>query len=102
MLSMKQGKSIIWRNWSESVHCQPENYVKPENLLELMQVVEASRKQNKSIRIVGSGHSFTPLVATSEVLISIDCLTGIDHIDYDENLVTVWAGTNLKDLGEQL
>lgn len=55
-----------------------------------------------SIRVVGAGHSFTPLVATSHVLISLDQLTGINTIDHESKLATVWAGTRLKDLGPEL
>lgn len=102
MLSVKGGKPIKWNNWSQSVHCQPEYFVEPNNLLELMTIVKNCRKQKKTIRVVGSGHSFTPLVATSEVLLSIDKLSGIDCIDHENNYVTVWAGTKLSDLGNQL
>src|SRR5690625_6793474 len=35
-------------------------------------------------------------------MVSIHHLSGIDHIDRNEHQVTVWGGSNLKELGEQL
>ena len=32
----------------------------------------ACAKERKKIRVVGSGHSFTPLVQTEEILVSLD------------------------------
>lgn len=102
MLSIKKRKTVVWKNWSESVHCQPENYYEPASLRELIAIVEKSYEQGKTIRVVGAGHSFTPLVATSELLVSINKLSGIDSVDSDNNEVTVWGGTRLKELGELL
>lgn len=102
MLSIRKRKQIRWKNWSESIYCEPENYFRPKNLTELIEIVEKCHQRNKTIRVVGAGHSFTPLVATSEVLVSIDELSGIDKIDRDNNLITVWGGSKLKELGEQL
>lgn len=102
MFSVKERQALRWRNWSESVYCEPENYVEPKNLSELQAVVRQAYDENRTIRVVGAGHSFTPLVATSDTLLSIRHLVGIDSIDEENNYVTVWGGSNLKELGEQL
>src|SRR5699024_1164464 len=47
-------------------------------------------------------HSFTPLVATGDILVSLEHFQGIDSIDRENDYVTVWGGSNLKVLGEQL
>jgi len=101
MLSVDK-ENIHWKNWSESVHCQPEKFLKPQNLEELINLVKMCNEDNRKIRVVGSGHSFTPLSATTELLVSIENLTGIDHVDAKNEIVTVWAGTILKKLGELL
>lgn len=100
MFSLKRNKP--WKNWSESVVVEPKYYYEPQNLEKLVQIVEQCSSRHLSMRVVGAGHSFTPLVATSQVLISLDRLSGIDSIDQERNLATVWAGTKLKDLGPQL
>jgi FAD-linked oxidoreductase len=55
--------------------------------------------------VVGSGHSFTPLVQTNDIQISLDNLQGIEQIDADREqggTVTVLGGTKLKKLGDEL
>src|SRR5690625_4741186 len=101
MLSVKE-KQLTWKNWSESVVARPKKIVKPKSLDELVTFVKSCVKQHITIRVVGAGHSFTPLVATSEALVSLDHLSGIEHVNYDEQLVTLWAGTRLKDAGPML
>jgi len=54
------------------------------------------------VRVAGSGHSFTPLVQTNDVLLSLEHIQGIEEIDYERSTVTVLAGTRLKTLGEDL
>ena len=93
---------MIWKNWSESVHCEPEQYVEPENISQLQTIVRQANQARRNIRVVGAGHSFTPLVATSEIMVSLRHLVGIDSIDRNSHYVTVWGGTNLKELGKQL
>ncbi len=62
----------------------------------------ACTKKGRKIRVVGSGHSFTPLVKTEEVLVSLDELKGIVNIDAEKMVAEVWAGTKLYDLGKLL
>lgn len=102
MFSIKEKKRMSWNNWSLSVHCEPEKLLFPKNLSDLRAIVKKCHTNHKKIRVVGAGHSFTPLAATSEILISIDALAGIDKIDREKNIVTVWGGSRLKDLGPQL
>lgn len=99
MLSVK---GALWHNWSKSVYCRAATYAEPRTLEELAKIVRNGMQNGKSIRVVGAGHSFTPLVATSDLLVSIRHLTGIAAINHKQHLVTAWAGTDLKTLGEQL
>src|SRR5690625_2892880 len=92
----------MWSNWSSSVVAHPKQIFYPKHLDELVRFVEQCAEQQLSIRVVGAGHSFTPLVATSEMLVSLDYLSGIDYVDDERQLVTVWAGTRLRDAGPLL
>src|SRR5690625_7833931 len=85
MLSIETNNEI-WKNWSASVICETERFLRPKKLSELVQIVKEHHKQNRKIRVVGSGHSFTPLVATDETLISIEHLAGIDHVDKENDI----------------
>lgn len=59
-------------------------------------------KNDKKIRVIGAGHSFTPLAVTNSILLSLEHFSGIDKIDYENKRVSVWAGTTLLELGKLL
>ncbi|KMQ05368.1 D-arabinono-1,4-lactone oxidase [Bacillus cereus] len=99
MLSIKGKK---WRNWTGNVEGTPHYTMYPESIQDVVEVVDLARKKGKKIRVVGSGHSFTPLVQTEEVLVSLDKLKGIVNIDAEKMVAEVWAGTKLHDLGKLL
>ena len=65
-------------------------------------LVKQCQETGQSIRIVGSGHSFTPLIETNDLLLSLDNLQGIISVDQEAMQVTIWAGTKIKALGDLL
>ncbi len=91
-----------WRNWSGSVQCKPQQVAKPASIDALVQIIKTCSSDNRHVRVVGSGHSFTPLVQTNDVLMSLEHIQGIEEIDTEHSTVTVLAGTPLKTLGEAL
>ncbi len=99
---MKTSQAKLWRNWSGSVQCEPQQIIKPASIDVLIQLVKACCEENRHVRIVGAGHSFTPLVQTNDVLISLENIQGIEEVDTERGVVTVLAGTPLKTLGEAL
>ncbi|MEB9504028.1 D-arabinono-1,4-lactone oxidase [Bacillus anthracis] len=99
MLSIKGQK---WRNWTGNVEGTPHYTMYPESIQDVVEVIELARKEGKKIRVVGSGHSFTPLVQTEEILVSLDELKGIVNVDAEKMVAEVWAGTKLHELGKLL
>jgi FAD-linked oxidoreductase len=91
-----------WHNWSGSVQCKPQQVAKPASIDTLIQIIKACSRDNRHVRVAGSGHSFTPLVQTNDVLISLEQMQGIEEIDTEHSTVTVLAGTTLKTLGQAL
>ncbi|GCE45635.1 sugar-1,4-lactone oxidase-like protein/FAD-linked oxidoreductase [Thermosporothrix hazakensis] len=91
-----------WSNWSGSVRCSPKQVLRPESISQLVQMVKEHAAEGRCMRVVGTGHSFTPLVQTDDILISLDGLQGIEQVDRERGTVTVLAGTKLKRLGEAL
>lgn len=102
MFSIKANGKRSIKNWSESVIIEPKHYLEPKNIAELKEIVRYCSTKNLSLRVMGAGHSFTPLIATSEVLVSLDKKVGVDFIDQENKLARIWAGTRLKDLGPEL
>lgn len=94
------GKRVLpWSNWSGNQHCQPSERVLPRNEEELINNI---RNSNNSIRMLGSGHSFSGLVPTDQTLLSLARLRGIENVDSSTQQVDVWGGTRLSQLGKEL
>jgi L-gulonolactone oxidase len=74
----------------------------PTSVAEVCALVRRAAAANEPIRAIGAGHSFTPLVETSGILVSLDRLCGIERIDEEAREATVFAGTRLFDLGPAL
>ncbi|MBE2224605.1 MAG: FAD-binding protein [Anaerolineae bacterium] len=101
---------LTWTNWSGGVQSWPEQIVTPGSLDEIIEVVKMAAStgsahgaaQQKQIRLVAAGHSFTPVAQTDSIMMSLDNYQGIEAIDKEAGLVTVKAGTRLYQLGATL
>lgn len=91
-----------WENWSGSVVCDPQVIEAPSTQDEIIEIVKRATEAGKNIRVVGSGHSFTPLVQTNEILMTLDNYQGLLHVDKEAAQVTIKAGTKIKRLSEIL
>jgi FAD-linked oxidoreductase len=92
-------KRLPWRNWSGSQHCLPESRVAPANIEELKSLIEST---TGTLRPVGAGHSFTPLVPTDGTIVSLARMSGLIDHDAEKLQATVWAGSRLGDIGQPL
>ena len=68
----------------------------PTSEAEIAALVHAATRQGKHVRCAGSGHSFTPVVATSGLLLSLQDYQGIVDVDEARKRVTVKAGTKIN------
>ncbi|MEH7402662.1 D-arabinono-1,4-lactone oxidase [Gottfriedia acidiceleris] len=95
-------KSMLWKNWSGSVKFKPIQVLYPSSIDEVVNLVKKANSENKKIRVVGSSHSFTPLISTNDYLMSLDNLNGVISINKEEQIAEVWAGTKLEQFGNEL
>jgi FAD-linked oxidoreductase len=91
-----------WSNWSGSVKASPLQFVKPRSIDELAGLIKKYGRDNRHVRVVGAGHSFTPIAQSNDVLMSLDEMQGLESIDTNKGIATVLGGTKLKYLGEAL
>ena len=49
------------KNWSGYVQYKPETIAYPDSETAVRQIVQKAVEQRKNIRIIGSGHSFSPI-----------------------------------------
>ena len=90
-----------WRNWAGSVVAHPNVVATPSSVEELQEIV-ASTAPGRRIRMAGSGHSFTPIAASNDVLLlPSDCGDGIG-IDGVRRIARVPAGMVLHEVNQRL
>ena len=92
-------RRLPWRNWSGSQQCLPAARVAPASYAELQAlIINASG----TVRAVGAGHSFTPLVPTDGTIVSLARFSGLVNHDPATLQATLWAGSRLGDIGAPL
>jgi FAD-linked oxidoreductase len=91
-----------WVNWAGDQSCRPAQIARPSNREELAEVVGAAAAAGESVRVAGSGHSFTEAALTEGMLIQVEALSGILDADPASGLVRVGGGTVLAGLNEEL
>jgi L-gulono-1,4-lactone dehydrogenase len=89
-------------NWSGLASCTPAQRLTPSTEDELIAVVADAARSNRRVKVVGAGHSFTPIAMTDGVLLSLDRLDRVIDADTTTGLVTVEAGIRLKHLNDEL
>lgn len=80
----------------------PASIVVAQDEAQVASVVRAAVAQRHTVRVKGSGHSFTSAVATEGTLLDISRLSGIHSVNREAGTVTVGAGTTLNDLNRLL
>ncbi|MGD9723502.1 MAG: D-arabinono-1,4-lactone oxidase [Pirellulales bacterium] len=94
--------ATTWSNWSGSVTCHPQQFLEPASQEELVAIVRRAATAGQCVRVRGTGHSFTPLCASDDVLISLDRVSGIEAVDAATGQAWVRAGSKIHDLGPAL
>lgn len=91
-----------WRNWVGNQSCVTRYQGAPTSEDQLCEMVKAATSQGQNVRCAGSGHSFTPVVGTSGLLLTLSQMKGVRHIDKEKRRVTAAAGTTINELGRIL
>ena len=91
-----------WLNWVGNQSCVSLHSGAPQNEAELAEMVRSATAKGLKVRCAGSGHSFTPVVATSGLMLSLAQMKGVKHIDTAQKRVTAAAGTTINELGKVL
>jgi FAD-linked oxidoreductase len=91
-----------WRNWAGNETARPRRIVTPRSAEEVADEVRKAGADGLTVRMAGTGHSFTPAAATDGVLLRPGGLTGIRSVDPAAGLVTVEAGGPLRALNAEL
>src|ERR1700710_2225682 len=99
---MEFQKGGLWRNWVGNQTCVPRYKAAPNDEAMLVEMVRKADALDLPIRCAGSGHSFTPVVGTGGLLLSLGAMRGLQNVDRERKRVTVMAGTRIGDVGRLL
>ena len=91
-----------WTNWAGLATAHPTQELSPHDAGEVAEAVVAARHQNLTVKMPGTGHSFTDIALTDGLLLRPGSLRGIVGVDRDAMTVTALAGTPLHKLNTAL
>ncbi len=85
-------------NWGKTYECKPSAILYPKSNEETVEIIQQANKEGRKVRVIGSGHSWTDLVPTNDILISLDAYQGIIETDHQQMTATVKAGSKLHSI----
>jgi len=91
-----------WRNWAGNESARPRRIATPRSADEVADEIRRAAADGLTVRMAGTGHSFTPAAATSGVMLRPGGLTGIRSVDAAAGLATAGAGCPLHVLNAEL
>jgi FAD/FMN-containing dehydrogenase len=92
----------MWRNWAGNESARPRRIAVPRSAHEVADEVRKAAADGLTVRMAGTGHSFTPVAATDGVLLHPGGMTSIRSVDAAAGLVTAEAGCPLHVLNASL
>ena len=99
-----------WSNCIGNQKAFPLNIFRPATLSEVLSIINRAENENRKVRAVGSGHSFSDVALTDDFLIDTHGLNRVLALDTDtlkagalrSTLVEVECGIRIVDLNEAL
>ena len=92
----------IWRNWAGNESARPRRMARPRSAEEVAGEVRQAAADGLTVRMAGTGHSFTPAAVTDGVLLHPGALAGVRSVDAAAGLATAEAGCPLRVLNAEL
>lgn len=91
-----------WTNWVGNQTFEYESFAQPKSEREVVEAVKGALKKKQKIRVMATGHSFTPIIETDGLLLDLEKIKGIKAVDATKQRAFVGSGTAISDLGDPL
>ncbi len=91
-----------WQNWAGLESAEPRKVLTPTSVDDVVGAVTAARRDGSTVKMVGTGHSFTAISAPRDTMLRPQGMTGILGVDRETMTVTAYAGTPLEVLNAEL
>ena len=87
-----------WRNWAGNVSSRPMGWAFPTTSDELAALVRSRHMKHARVKVVGNGHSCSPIAASDGALaISLARMDTLVSVDRTNKRISVPAGMKLRD-----
>ena len=96
MVFSKSPRKVSWSNWAGNQSVDNVSLFKPRTEEEIQRVVQFAIANKLRVKAVGSGHSFTAIALSEDVLLDLSDYDAVIAIDNLANTVTVQAGIQLS------
>jgi FAD-linked oxidoreductase len=93
---------MSWQNWAGTASAEPSAWHWPRTVEAIAEAVKDAASAGRTVRALGSGHSFTPAAATSGAALDLSGWAGVISADAQTGLVTVRSGTTIRALNAAL
>jgi L-gulonolactone oxidase len=94
--------TTAWRNWAGNQQATAAAVRHPASTDEVADAVRTAAADGRTVKPIGTGHSFTAAAATTGVRLELDRLSGIIAVDTAAKRVRVRGGTPLAALNLDL
>ncbi len=91
-----------WTNWVGNQSFEPRQSISAATEEDVLNAVRRAFDEGVGIRTAGTGHSFTPIVATDGYLLDTEAMRGVIDVDPVKRLVKALPKTTIGDFGEPL
>jgi UDP-N-acetylenolpyruvoylglucosamine reductase len=91
-------KKIKKNNWAGNINWIPDSTFYPETLDDLKEIIKLASRNDKKVKALGSGHSFSACATTDGLQVSMQKLNRVIHFDQRNLSIEVESGIILRDL----
>jgi FAD/FMN-containing dehydrogenase len=91
----------VWTNWVGNQSFTPKATTTVTNEAEVQSAVADAASRGITVRTVGTGHSFTPIIE-ADVLLDTSAMRGVIEIDPEQLTVMAGPKTTIGDFGDPL
>jgi len=95
-------RSVQWSNWAGNQSVNARQMQRPTSTAEVASIVKRAAEDGHRVKAVGSGHSFTAIALTEDVIVDLGRLDQMLAVDRQHHQVSVGAGITLSRLNDQL
>jgi len=99
---MRSDTFRYWTNWNRNFLCRPERFARPRSTEDVAGIVRDAARTGRTVRPVGSGYSYTPLVQSDHVMVTLDAFDRVERVDLADGIAVVGAGMRLDALTREL